>query len=168
MYYSIGKILEYKKLYTLAGEYYEKSEKYFDFPYLPQSLAVVYLRQGMLDKGVIKLRQAISYQRYEKSMVPLYSQLGDIYRYQKKYKLAETAFKNVLKINADFVNVHYKLADIYLKQGKQIEALREFKKVIELTPDSERAKRSKIMIQKLTEEKMKNQIEKNLKKNQEN
>jgi O-antigen ligase len=148
-YYSIGKILEYKKLYTLAGEYYEKSEIYFDFPYLPQSLAAVYLHQDMQDKAVIRLKQAISYQRNEKSMVPLYSQLGDIYLYQKKYKLAEEAFKNILEMDSDFVNAHYRLANIYLKQDKQIEALREFKKVIELAPDSEAAKYSKIMIQKI-------------------
>ena len=148
-YYSIGKILEYKKLYASAGEYYEKSEKYFDFPYLPQSLAVVYLRQDMPDEAIIKLKQAISYQKNEKSMVPLYSQLGDIYLYRKKYEEAEEAFKNILEIDSDFLNAHYRLANIYLKQDKQIEALREFKKVIELAPDSEAAKYSKIMIQKI-------------------
>ena len=47
---------------------------------IPTSLSrpdtVIYLHQDMLDKGVIRLKQAISYQRNEKSMVPLYSQLG--------------------------------------------------------------------------------------------
>lgn len=149
VYYDMGKILQGKKFYGLAQECFEKAEKYVDYPDLPQYLAFIYLKKGLPDKAVVKTKQAISYQQNEKFMVPLHSQLGDIYLYQKKYKLAEIAFKNALEIDSDFVNAHYGLAGIYLKQGKQIEALIEFQKVIELAPDSEKAKYSKIMIQKI-------------------
>jgi len=152
IYYDIGKILETKELYGVAMEYFEKAEKYIDHPDLPQDFALIYLKKGQLDKVAIKLKQDISYQSDEKSMLPFYSELGNVYLQLERYKPAEIAFKNALKISPDFVNAHYGLAGAYLQQNKQAEALEELQKVIELAPDSKEANYAKITIQKLTKD----------------
>jgi len=155
VYYGMGKILQNRRFYSLALEYFEKAEKYVDHPDLPQDLASVYLGRKLFDKAAIKLKQAISYQKNEKSMFPMYNQLGIIYSLLEKYKQAEMAFKNALKIDPDFVNSHYRLADVYLKQKRSEEALQELQKVIELAPDSPMAKNALELIQKIAQEKLK-------------
>lgn len=155
IYYGIGKILEIKELYSVALEYFEKAAKYIDSPNLPRDFALIYLKKGQLDKAAIKLKQAISYQPDEKSMVPFYSELGNVYLQLERYKPAEIVFKNALKINPDFVNAHYGLAGAYLRQNQQAEALEEFKKVIELAPDSQEANYARDIMQKIAQEKLK-------------
>jgi len=157
VYYDIGLILQNKGIYNLALEYFEKAEKYIDIPNLPKNFALIYLKKGQLDKAVIKLKQAISYQSDEKSMFPLYSELGNTYLQLKRYKPAEIAFKNALKINSDFVNAHYGLAGAYLNQNKIEEALVELQKVIELAPDSQEANYARNTLQKIAQEKLKSQ-----------
>jgi len=155
VYYEIGKILENRRIYNVALEYFEKAEKYVDLPSLPQHAASAYLRKNLLDKAAIKLKQAISYEGNEKSMFPMYNQLGTIYSRLGKYKQAETAFKNALKIYPDFVNARYRLADAYLQQNQQAEALEELQKVIELAPDSKEAQYARDIMQKIAQEKLK-------------
>ena len=156
-YYNIGKIFQGKKIYSLALEYFDKATKYVDFSDLPQDIALIYLKKGQLDEAVIKLKQAITYQKDEKSMVPLYSELGNTYLRLKRYKPAETAFKDAIKINPDFVNAHYGLAGAYLNQNKVEEALVELQKVIELAPDSLEANYARDTLQKIAQEKLKAQ-----------
>jgi len=156
-YYDIGKILEIKGIYNSSLEYFMKASKYIDHIALPQDIALIYLKKGQLDKAVMKLKQAISYQRDEKSMVSLYSELGNTYLRVKRYKPAEIAFKNSLKINPDFINAHYGLAGAYLNQNKIEEALVELQKVIELAPDSQEANYAQNIIQQITQEKLKTQ-----------
>lgn len=155
IYYNIGKILEIKELYGVALEYFEKTARYIDNSGLPQDFALIYLKSNQLDKAAIKLKQAISYQRDEKSMFPLYSELGNVFLQLGRYKPAEVAFKNALKINSDFVNARYGLAGAYLQQNKQAGALVELQKVIELAPDSKEAQYARDMMQQFTQEKPK-------------
>jgi len=155
VYYDIGKILENRRIYNIALEYFEKAEKYVDLPSLPQHAASAYLRKNLLDKAAIKLKQAISYEGNEKSMFPMYNQLGTIYSRLGKYKQAEMAFKNALKIYPGFVNARYGLARAYLRQNKQAEALEELQKVIELAPNSREAQNARELIQKIAQEKLK-------------
>jgi tetratricopeptide (TPR) repeat protein len=154
VYYDIGQILSEKGIYSLAIENFEKAGKYIDHPYLPQKLAYLYLRKGQGDKAISKLKQAISYEKNEKSMVPLYTDLGKLYLQAKRYKLAEDAFGNALKIAPDFVNAHYVLAGAYLQQNKQTEALEELQKVIELAPDSQEAKHAQDIMQQIAQKKL--------------
>ena len=155
IYYDIGKILQNKNLYGVAGEYLEKAEKYIDHPDLPLDLAINYLKSGKLDEAAIKLKQAISYQPDEKSMLPVYAELGNTYLQLKRYRPAEIAFKNALKINSNYVNAHYGLAGAYLNQNKIVQALAELQKVIELAPDSQEAKYAQNIIQQIAQEKLK-------------
>ena len=155
IYYDIGKILQDKELYGISREYLEKAAKYIDHPDLPLDLAIIYLKSGMLDEAAIKLKQAISYQPDEKSMLPLYAELGNTYLQLKRYKPAEIVLKNALKIDSNFINAHYGLAGAYLNQNKIEEALVELEKVIELAPDSEEAKYARNIIQQITQEKLK-------------
>jgi len=154
-YYNMGKILMVKEFYGVALQYFEKTAKYVDFPYLPRDFAVIYLKKRELDKAAMWLKQAISYQPDKKSMVPLHSELGNVYLQLKRYKPAEIAFKNALKINPDFVNAHYGLAGAYLKQNLSDEALIELGKVIELAPDSQEAKNAQNILQQIAQEKLK-------------
>jgi tetratricopeptide (TPR) repeat protein len=157
IYYDIGKILQDKELYGISREYLEKAAKYLDHPDLPLDLAIIYLKSGMLDEAAIKLKQAISYQPDEKSMLPLYAELGNIYLQLERYKPAEIVLKNALKIDPDFINAHYGLAGAYLNQNKIDEALVELQKVIELAPDSQEANYARNVIQNITQEKLKGQ-----------
>lgn len=155
VYYDIGKILEIKKFYGVSLEYFEKAAKYIDHPDLPQDFALIYLKKGQLDKAAIKLKQAISYQENEKSMLPLYAELGNTYLQLKRYKPAEIVLKDALKIDPDFINAHYGLAGAYLNQNKIEEALVELQKVIELAPDSQEAKYAQSIMQQIAQEKLK-------------
>ena len=155
MYYNLGQIISQKGIYTLAIENFEKAEKYMDHPDLPSRLAYLYFKKGQLDKGIIKLKQAISYQKIEKSMVSLYTDLGNNYMKVGRYKPAEIAFKNALKINPKYVNAHYGLAGAYLRQNKIDEAQEELQKIIELAPDSQEAQYARDTIQKIAQEKLK-------------
>lgn len=157
IYYDIGKILQNKELYGIAGEYLEKAEKYIDHPDLPLDLALIYLKSEMLDEAAIKLKQAISYQSDKKSMLPLYAELGNVYITLKRYKPAEIVLKKALKIDPDFINAHYGLAGAYLNQNKIDEALVALQKVIELAPDSQEANYARNIIQNITQEKLKTQ-----------
>jgi len=155
MYYNIGKILQNKEFYNLSQKYLEKAAKYVDHPDLPQDLALVYLKKGLLNKATIKLKQAISYQENKKSMLPLYAELGNTYLKLKKYKPAEIVLKDALKIDPDFINAHYGLAGVYLNQNKIEEALVELEKVIELAPDSLEAKSAQNIMQQIAQDKLK-------------
>ena len=157
IYYDIGKILQDKELYGISREYLEKAAKYIDHPDLPLDLAIIYLKSGMLDEAAIKLKQAISYQPNEKSMLLLYAELGNTYLTLKRYKPAEIVLKDALKIDPDFINAHYGLAGAYLNQNKIEEALVELQKVIELAPDSQEANYAQNIIQQITQEKLKSQ-----------
>jgi len=160
LYYDIGKILQNKELYGIANKYFDKATKYIDSPNLPRDIAYNYLNRGLLDKAIIKLKQAILYQRDEKSMVPLYGELGNIYLLLKRYTPAEIAFKNALKINTKYVNAHYGLAGAYLRQNKLEEGLKELQQIIELAPDSKEANYARDIMQKITQEKLKAQPDK--------
>jgi len=155
VYYDIGKILLNQEFYIPALENFKKAEKYVDHPNLPLDFAKIYLKKGMLEEAVTKIKQAISYQSDEKSMVPLYSELGNTYLRLGRYKPAEIAFKNALKINPKYVIAHYGLAGAYLRQNKLDEAQEELQKVIELAPDSQEANYARNIIQQISQTKTK-------------
>ena len=92
-----------------------------------------------MDKAIVKLKQAISYQKTEKSMIPLYTDLGNNYMRVGRYKPAEIAFKNALRVDPKYVDAHYGLAGAYLRQNKLDKAQEELQKVIDLAPDSREA-----------------------------
>ena len=93
-------------------------------------------------------------------MVPLYTDLGNNYMRAGRYKPAEIAFKNALKIDSKYVNANYGLAGAYLQQNKLDEAQEELQKVVELAPDSQEAQYARDTILKITQEKLKTQPEK--------
>ena len=155
MYYDLGQIISQKGIYTPAIESFEKAEKYMDHPDLPARLAYLYFKKGQLDKGIVKLKQAITYQKTEKAMIPLYTDLGNNYMRVGRYKPAEIAFENALKINPKYVNAHYGLAGAYLRQNKLDEAQEELEKIIELAPDSQEAQYARDTIQQIAQEKLK-------------
>ena len=150
-YYGIGKILSERSLFTAAIENFEKAAEYIDHPYLPQNLGYLYLKKGQGNQAINRLKQAISYQTYEASMVPLYIDLGKLYLQAKSYDFAENAFKSALKINTEHVGARFGLANAYLMQNKREEGLRELEKVIELAPESQEAGYARMTIQKFTE-----------------
>jgi O-antigen ligase len=149
VYYSMGLTLINKEFYDLSQEYFEKAEKLIDHPSLPKNLAFVYLNKGQLDKAAIKLEQAISYQSDEKSMIPLYIELGKTYIRIKKYELAEIAFKDTLKIDPDSISAHYGLGNVYLRQDGLQEALNEFQEIIKISPDSSDAEYAEKAIEEI-------------------
>ena len=154
LYYNLGSFFMSPNLYDTALTNFEKSAKYFDYRSLPQNLATIYLAKGELDKAIDSLKQAISYQRSEGTMPPLYVGLGNAYLKLEKYEPAEIAFEDALKIDANYTVAHYGLARAYSEQNKINEGLVELKKVVELAPDSEEAKYARDAIQKIEQEKL--------------
>jgi len=157
LYYDMGKIFMIRELYGTALKYFKESEKYFDLAGLPQNLAIIYLAKGDTDNAITELQKAISYQLNENSMLPLYVELGNTYLKLEKYEPAEIAFKGALKIDPNLVIGHYRLADAYLRQNKIDEGLIELKKIIELAPNSQEAKYSQDIIQKIEQAKPESQ-----------
>jgi len=154
LYYNLGAFFMRPDLYDTALTNFEKSAKYFDYPSLPQNLATIYLAKGELDKAIDEFKRAISYQKNLQTMPPLYSDLGNVYLKLERYEPAEAAFKDALKIDANYAVAHYGLASTYLKQNKIEEALVELKKVIELAPNSQEAKYAQDTIQKIEQAKL--------------
>ena len=159
IYYDIGKVLYSKKIYTITLEYFQKAAKYCDSPDLPNDFAVVYRMRNQLEEAAVKLKQAISYQKTDQAMLPLYCDLGSIYLRLKRHDLAEIALKKALQINAAYANAHFRLAGVYLEEIRITEAQEEFKKVIELAPDSPEAKNAQEMINKIIQEKARKELE---------
>jgi len=154
LYYNLGIISMRPDLYNTALTNFEKATKYFDFPELPQNIATIYLAKGELDKAIDEFKRAISYQQNVQTMPPLYSELGNAYLKLERYEPAEAAFKDALKIDANYAVAHYGLASTYLKQNKIDEGLVELKKVVELAPESEEAKYAQDTIQKIEQAKL--------------
>jgi len=149
VYYSMGLTLANEGFYNLSQEYLEKAEKFVDHPNLPKSLAFIYLNKEELNKAVIKLEQAISYQSDEKSMLPLYIELGKTYIKINKKELAEIALENALKIDPDSINAHYGLGNVYLQQDRLQEALNEFQEIIKISPGTADAEYSEKAIEEI-------------------
>jgi tetratricopeptide (TPR) repeat protein len=159
MYYDVGKVLQYKKIYNIALEYFQKAAKYCYSPDLPKDFAVVYLMRNQLEEAAVKLKQAISYQKTDQDMLPLYCDLGSIYLRLKRHDLAEIALKKALQINPGYANAHFRLGGVYLEQKNALQAQEEFQKVIELAPDSLEAKNAQEMINKIIQEKARKELE---------
>ncbi len=154
-YFNLGQILAQRGLNTVAIEYFEKAAKFMDHPDLPENLAYLYIRKGMLAEAIPKLEQAILYQEKEKDRAPLYSDLGKLYLQSRKYSDAEVAFRNALKIDNKKVDSHLGLAVALLNQNKKEEALKELDKVIELAPDSQEAEQARDLLQQIARERLK-------------
>jgi len=154
LYYDLGKIFLMRELGNTALKNFKKAEKYIDFPGIPQNLAIIYLAKGETDNAITELKKAISYQREEKTMPPLYVELGNVYLKLERYEEAESAFKGALKIDPNLVSAHYGLSGVYLRQNRVEEGLVELKKVVELGPESEEAKYARDAIQKIEQAKL--------------
>ena len=157
IYYDLGIIFMKRELGNTALINFKKSAKYFDFPYLPQNLAIFYLAKGDLDEAIYEFKRAISYQRNIQTMPPLYVELGNAYLKLERYEPAEAAFNDALKIDSNIVSAHYGLSGVYLRQNRIEEGLIELKKVVELDPKSEEAKYARDAIQKIEQAKLESQ-----------
>ena len=106
----------------------------------------------MFDKAAEKFKKAISYQSNEKSMVPIYTDLGTTYYRLGKNNLAKDAYQDALKIEPNFIRAHFGLGQVYFRQNLQHEAIEELLTVIRIAPDSKEAKEAKEIIHKLIPE----------------
>ena len=150
--YSVGKVLKNTRSYDTAQEYFERAEKAYDIHALPLDLALVYYYQGRFEEAANKFEKAIHYQSNEKSMVPIYTDLGTTYYRLSKDNLAKDAYQNALKIKPNFVQAHFGLSQVYFRQNLQHEAAEELRTVIRLAPNSKEAEMAKEIIHKLIQE----------------
>ena len=164
---SVGRILKNRKLYDMAQEYLERAEKTFDAHTLPLELAMVYYYQDMFIEAEEKFKKAISYQSSEKSMVPIYTNLGNNYFKMGEDGLAKDAYQNALKIEPDFVQAHFNLSQVYFRQDLQREAVEELFTVIRLAPDSKEAETARMIIRKGVQEEREKKEEEEKNKDQE-
>ena len=68
-----------------------------------------------------------------------YDLLGDCYRVQKKYDLAEESLRDALRLDPTEYNVYLTLANVYFDNGKYDRALENLRKAIALDPKREYA-----------------------------
>jgi O-antigen ligase len=149
MYYDIGVVLLNKGLNTPAIEYFKKSAKYIDHPFLPRNIANCYLNKKELQEAIPYLEQAIKYQPEKENVLPLQLQLGNIYLTTKDYKNSERIFADAIENNPDSAEAYYGIAGAYLKQGKKEQGIESLEKVIELAPDSKLAGYAKTTLTKI-------------------
>ena len=157
--FDLGKIFLMRELGNTALKSFKEAEKYIDFPGLPQDIAIIHIAKGELEDAINEMKKAISYQRGEETMPPLYVELGNTYLKLERYELAEAAFKDALKIdsnllaeadleqnrtdeglvelknkiNSDLVDVHRRLSEAYLIQNKIEESLVELREAVSIT-----------------------------------
>jgi len=129
LYYDMGKIFLLRGLGNTALKSFRESEKYRDFPGLPQNIAAIYLAKGNLDEAIDLLKKAISYQPTERKMAPLYFEMGNAYLKLKKYELAETAFKDTvvkLKKAISYQPTEERMAPLYFEMGNAYLKLKKY------------------------------------------
>jgi tetratricopeptide (TPR) repeat protein len=107
MSFNIGKILREKREYQEAQIYLERAEKTGGIPYLPLELGLVYYNQGLLEEAAEKFEKAISYQSNERTMPPIYVNLGTTYLRLKRTDLAENCYQNALRIQPNIIQAHF-------------------------------------------------------------
>lgn len=112
----------------------------------------MYYYQGRFDEAADKFEKAIHYQSNEKSIVPIYADLGTTYHQLGKDNLAKEAYQNALKIKPNFIQAHFALSQVFFQQNLQHKAVEELRTVIRLAPDSKEAKMAKETIHKLIQE----------------
>ena len=151
MSFNVGKILREKGEYQEAQIYLERAEKTGGIPSLPLELGLVYYNQGLLEKAAEKFEKAISYQSKERSMVPIYVNLGTTYFRLKRSDLAENCYQNALRINPNIIQAHFGMGLIYVEKKLWQKAVEEFSIVMKLKPDSKEAKKAQEIIQQITQ-----------------
>ncbi|MCP4273335.1 MAG: tetratricopeptide repeat protein, partial [Gammaproteobacteria bacterium] len=62
--------------------------------------------------------------------------LGLIYQNMEQNKLAETSYKNAIRLVPDFIPARFNLANLYNALGRNKDAEHQFKQIIELEPDN--------------------------------
>jgi O-antigen ligase len=151
-YFNIAQILQQKGFYTITLNYYERAEKLFDHPDLPEKMAYMYIKSGSIEEAISKLEQAILYQRRKKDMAPLYSDLGKLYMQKQNYPEAEKAFRNALEIDKNIIQAQLGLAVAQLNQGKKEEPVEGLKNLIKLAPNSREAEQARDLLQQIARE----------------
>ena len=151
MSFNIGKILREKGEYQEAQIYLERAKKTGGIPSLPLELGLAYYNQGLLEKAAEKFEKAISYQLKERSMAPIYVNLGTTYFRLKRTDLAENCYQNALRIDPNIIQAHFGMGLIYVEKKLWQKAVEEFSMVIKLKPDSKEAKKAQEIIQQITQ-----------------
>jgi len=151
MSFNIGKILREKGEFQEAQIYLERAEKTGGIPSLPLELGLVYYNQGMLEKAAEKFEKAVPYQLNERTMPPIYVNLGTAYFRLKRIDLAENCYQNALKIEPNIIQAHFGMGLIYTEKKLWQKAVEEFSIVMTLKPDSREAKKAEEIIQKITQ-----------------
>ncbi len=148
LYYNIATILTDNGLNNKALEYFKKAEKYMDQHYLPQNIAIAYLKNGKMQEAIPYLEKAIHYQPKKKDMVPLYNSLGNTFITLKQYQRAEQSFLSAVEMDPSNATNYYGLAGAYLSQGKNELGVHALQKVIELDPESKVADYARMLLKR--------------------
>lgn len=87
--------------------------------------------------------EAIEHYRQVLSLAPDHTDalndLGNVYRQQGRYCLAEECYRRVLDINPDYLQAHINLGAVLLDTGRPAEALASYRRVLELAPETRKA-----------------------------
>lgn len=104
----------------------EKKPNYWSAHY---QQAIVYDRQGKIDKAVRKLNDLKQVYPEDQS-IPF--QLGLLYWRDEELDKAEQKFKRTLELNSSFANARYFLGLVYDDQGQKRKAIKQFEKIASL------------------------------------
>jgi tetratricopeptide (TPR) repeat protein len=141
---------EKKKLITDAKDLFQRSadlKPNFAPGYYYLSLAQEALGDRNLAIG--NMESAVTYQGnnvdYVFNLARMYQDRGE----GDDLKNAEALYKQILGVNSNEINTHFKLGSLFEKTGKKSEAIDEYKKVLDILPDNDNTKQTREQLNKM-------------------
>jgi len=125
-----------QKLLDLAiAEYIEAQQASAERPEAQHNLGILYALQGQVARAVSAYETAIE---LDKTYIPGYVNLADLYRSQHDELRAEQILRLALKIRPDNADVHHALGLSLVRQQRTDEAVKELEVASLLAPNDER------------------------------
>jgi tetratricopeptide (TPR) repeat protein len=106
-------------------------------------LGIVYLNLDKRAEGENQFKKAIAIN--PENFQPYY-ELGVFYLQLSDFSQSELFLKKAISLNKEFVNAYHYLIDVYLRQNKIFESKKTYKAVFNIEGDSEKLKRTALII----------------------
>lgn len=108
------------------------AEEFPDDPRIPQTLGVTYYNLERYDEAVAAMRQAVA---IDDEFAGAYNMLGYAAMEAGDDDLAESAFRNYIRLAPNEANPHDSLGEFYMVRGRNDEAKQHFEMALEIDPD---------------------------------
>lgn len=132
-YNELGNLMQNKKEYSKAIEYYQKAlEINPGFAYAYMNIGNVYTEIKNFDKAIDSYQKAIE---MDPDFSFAYVYLGNAYRSLNKLDDAVKNYQQAIKINPDFVHAYNNLGNIYHTNQNYQDAINNYQQAIKINPE---------------------------------